>query len=188
MPNIPILYRAIFWIIDHIYNFPQWDNISFLSRFLHEVTEHSDKNKMSANNLAIIITPNVIWSNTAVQVCKLSRLLMASYVIFIGYFTGFLRAFLFTLVINVNKSWTAQYALDLIISICSILNICLGRHGCRCWRCSSTGHRAHHIPAHMVLPGNHRASRPVFKEQAFFWFVASEFELKQCIYFSKNRL
>jgi len=42
-------------------------NIQYLFRFLHEVTLHSDKNKMSANNLAIVITPNVIWSNTAVQ-------------------------------------------------------------------------------------------------------------------------
>eukprot|EP00088_Acartia_fossae_P016842 TRINITY_DN1948_c0_g1_i17.p1 TRINITY_DN1948_c0_g1~~TRINITY_DN1948_c0_g1_i17.p1 ORF type:complete len:878 (+),score=255.73 TRINITY_DN1948_c0_g1_i17:200-2833(+) len=42
-------------------------NIQYLFKFLHEVTQHSDKNKMSANNLAIVITPNVIWSNTAVQ-------------------------------------------------------------------------------------------------------------------------
>jgi len=36
-------------------------NIQYLFRFLHEVSKQEDRNKMSAGNLAIVITPNVIW-------------------------------------------------------------------------------------------------------------------------------
>lgn len=44
-----------------------YKNIHYLFKFLHEVTLHSDKNKMTAKNLAIVVTPNVIWSNETVQ-------------------------------------------------------------------------------------------------------------------------
>jgi len=36
-------------------------NIQYLFKFLHEVTKLSELNKMTASNLAIVITPNVIW-------------------------------------------------------------------------------------------------------------------------------
>lgn len=36
-------------------------NIQYLFKFLHEVTKHSEQNKMTASNLAIVISPNVIW-------------------------------------------------------------------------------------------------------------------------------
>ena len=39
----------------------------YLFKFLHEVTRYSEKNKMTASNLAIVITPNVIWSTEEVQ-------------------------------------------------------------------------------------------------------------------------
>jgi len=42
-------------------------NVHYLFKFLHEVTLYSEKNKMTASNLAIVITPNVIWSTEAVQ-------------------------------------------------------------------------------------------------------------------------
>jgi len=36
-------------------------NIQYLFKFLHEVTNYSDVNKMTASNLSIVITPNVMW-------------------------------------------------------------------------------------------------------------------------------
>lgn len=42
-------------------------NIQYLFRFLHEVSRYEEKNKMSASNLAIVITPNVIWECEAVH-------------------------------------------------------------------------------------------------------------------------
>jgi len=44
-----------------------YKNIHYLFKFLHEVSLYSDVNKMSASNLAIVITPNVIWSTESVQ-------------------------------------------------------------------------------------------------------------------------
>ena len=54
---------------DLIFNLLQHDNlpkenfrnIQYLFRFLHEVSDMEDRNKMTASNLAIVITPNVIW-------------------------------------------------------------------------------------------------------------------------------
>ena len=37
-------------------------NIQYLFRFLHEVSKHEERNKMSPSNLAIVITPNVVSS------------------------------------------------------------------------------------------------------------------------------
>lgn len=56
---------------DLIFNLLQHDNlpmdnfrnIQYLFRLLYEVSEMEDRNKMSASNLAIVITPNVIWDN-----------------------------------------------------------------------------------------------------------------------------
>ena len=56
---------------DLIFNLLQHDNlplenfrnIQYLFRFLYEVSEMEDRNKMTASNLAIVITPNVIWDN-----------------------------------------------------------------------------------------------------------------------------
>jgi len=42
-------------------------NIQYLFKFLHEVTQHSEQNKMTASNLAIVITPNVIWETESVH-------------------------------------------------------------------------------------------------------------------------
>lgn len=42
-------------------------NIQYLFRFLHEVSRHEEMNKMSASNLAIVITPNVIWECESVH-------------------------------------------------------------------------------------------------------------------------
>jgi len=42
-------------------------NIQYLFRFLHEVSRLEERNKMSASNLAIVITPNVIWECEAVH-------------------------------------------------------------------------------------------------------------------------
>ena len=56
---------------DLIFNLLQHDNlpmenfrnIQYLFRFLFEVSKMEDRNKMTASNLAIVITPNVIWDN-----------------------------------------------------------------------------------------------------------------------------
>jgi len=55
-------FDAIWNLLQHE-NLPRdnYRNIQYLFRFLHEVTKYEDKNKMSASNLAIVITPNVIW-------------------------------------------------------------------------------------------------------------------------------
>jgi len=42
-------------------------NIQYLFRFLHEVSRHEERNKMSASNLAIVITPNVVWECESVH-------------------------------------------------------------------------------------------------------------------------
>jgi len=44
-----------------------YHNIQYLFRFLNEVARHEERNKMSPSNLAIVITPNVIWENEAVH-------------------------------------------------------------------------------------------------------------------------
>jgi len=38
-------------------------NIQYLFRLLHEVSKYEERNKMSPSNLAIVITPNVIWDD-----------------------------------------------------------------------------------------------------------------------------
>lgn len=42
-------------------------NIQYLFKFLHEVTTYSEQNKMTASNLAIVITPNVVWESEAIH-------------------------------------------------------------------------------------------------------------------------
>eukprot|EP00092_Neocalanus_flemingeri_P030479 GFUD01033086.1.p1 GENE.GFUD01033086.1~~GFUD01033086.1.p1 ORF type:complete len:647 (-),score=306.09 GFUD01033086.1:446-2386(-) len=42
-------------------------NIQYLFKFLHAVSSLEEKNKMSASNLAIVITPNVIWECESVH-------------------------------------------------------------------------------------------------------------------------
>lgn len=34
----------------------------YLLKFFHELTLHSDVNKMSSQNIAIVIPPNIIWA------------------------------------------------------------------------------------------------------------------------------
>ncbi|XP_029654102.2 rho GTPase-activating protein 1, partial [Octopus sinensis] len=41
--------------------------LKYIITFLGEVTEHSDKNKMGADNLALIFGPNLIWSKGQVS-------------------------------------------------------------------------------------------------------------------------
>ena len=49
-------------------------NIQYLFRFLHEVSKHEERNKMSPSNLAIVITPNVVSSPSLVSPCLLTGL------------------------------------------------------------------------------------------------------------------
>jgi len=44
-----------------------YKNIQYLFKFLNLVTTLSDQNKMTASNLAIVITPNVLWEPEAVH-------------------------------------------------------------------------------------------------------------------------
>jgi len=61
-------FDAIWNLLQHE-NLPRenYRNIQYLFRFLYEVTKLEEKNKMSASNLAIVITPNVIWECEAVH-------------------------------------------------------------------------------------------------------------------------
>ncbi|XP_071814478.1 rho GTPase-activating protein 17-like isoform X3 [Apostichopus japonicus] len=51
-------------LLEIVHQLPQAnkDNFEFLVRFLHKVSLKSDKNKMGASNLALVIGPNVMWS------------------------------------------------------------------------------------------------------------------------------
>jgi len=44
-----------------------YKNIQYLFKFLNLVTTYSEQNKMTASNLAIVITPNVLWEPEAVH-------------------------------------------------------------------------------------------------------------------------
>jgi len=44
-----------------------YKNIQYLFKFLNLVTTYSEQNKMTASNLAIVITPNVLWELEAVH-------------------------------------------------------------------------------------------------------------------------
>lgn len=40
---------------------PNYDNLRYLIKFLNELTNHQDVNKMTPANIAIVIAPNLLW-------------------------------------------------------------------------------------------------------------------------------
>jgi hypothetical protein len=40
---------------------PQHDNLRYLVKFLHRLSQFHDYNKMTPSNLAIVIGPNLLW-------------------------------------------------------------------------------------------------------------------------------
>lgn len=54
--------RSIWSVVN---NLPEANknNLRYLMKFLHKLTERSAENKMSSQNLAIAIGPSLLWSN-----------------------------------------------------------------------------------------------------------------------------
>lgn len=40
----------------------RYHNIRYLIKFFHELSRHQEHNKMTAQNLAIVLAPSLIWS------------------------------------------------------------------------------------------------------------------------------
>lgn len=53
--------RAL-WEVLHKLPQANFENLRFLIKFLAVLTRNSDVNKMSPQNIAIVIAPNLIWS------------------------------------------------------------------------------------------------------------------------------
>lgn len=53
--------RAL-WEVLHKLPSANLENLRFLIKFLAVLTKNSDINKMSPQNIAIVIAPNLIWS------------------------------------------------------------------------------------------------------------------------------
>ena len=47
-------------------------NLAYLMNFLHEVLIYSDVNRMSANNLAICLGPNLLWQKSSASLPTLT--------------------------------------------------------------------------------------------------------------------
>lgn len=54
--------RAL-WEVLHKLPQANYDNLRFLIKFLSILTKNSDVNKMSPQNIAIVIAPNLIWAS-----------------------------------------------------------------------------------------------------------------------------
>ncbi|KAL4240846.1 Rho GTPase-activating protein 17 [Mactra antiquata] len=53
--------QALWCVVDRLPK-PNYDNFRYLIKFLSKLTERSDVNKMTPSNIAIVIGPNLIWS------------------------------------------------------------------------------------------------------------------------------
>ncbi|OXA56198.1 Rho GTPase-activating protein 44 [Folsomia candida] len=50
------------WVVLKKLPTPNYDNLRYLVKFLRELSNHQDANKMSPANIAIVIAPNLLWS------------------------------------------------------------------------------------------------------------------------------
>ncbi|XP_074648090.1 rho GTPase-activating protein 17-like [Tubulanus polymorphus] len=60
LPNDQRL-QALWTVADQLPKY-NYNNLRYLIKFLNKLAEHSDTNKMSSSNIAIVMGPNLIWS------------------------------------------------------------------------------------------------------------------------------
>lgn len=54
--------KTLHTIISHKLPPANYENLRFLIKFFVEITKHQDVIKMSSQNLAIVIAPNLLWN------------------------------------------------------------------------------------------------------------------------------
>lgn len=61
-----LFYDFVLQVIDKLPE-SRWNNIRYLIKFFHELSRRHEHNKMTCQNLAIVLAPSLLWSPVIVH-------------------------------------------------------------------------------------------------------------------------